>query len=575
MKLISDERLQEILTLIKNTFVKKESGKGLSTNDYTTTEKNKLSGIEENAQKNQNAFAKIGIGANNIVSADWESDMVTFQSGDNMRIEIDQEADTITFHADIPEGGVQDVKVDGTSVVANGVANIPVATKDNFGAVKVDVNTGMSKYAKVTSKASNSQNYSVFLPVIKGTNDSNLTTIDEAYIPYKEHTHDGLMSQDEKNKLAGLSNYTHPSHTAKSNGLYKVTVDASGHVSGTSEVTKDDITALGIPAQDTTYKNATTSASGLMSADDKTKLNNIEANAQKNIITGYTLLDEITNKVVRYYTLFTSGTSNIQVPQIDNGKVHPTVLPLASPFENGAMSAEDKAKLDAFRDASTYAPKSELDNKISNITAVAGTNINSVGTPAVSVKNENGTSTLTFNFLKGEQGVQGIQGPQGIQGETGPQGSIGPKGDKGDTGPQGPQGQVGPQGIQGIQGPKGDKGDKGDTGPQGPKGEAGINATTTNVATQTANGLMSKEDKIKLDNFKTETITYTLQLVGNQLRLVGSDGSISAVTLPTSGGGSNVKVTDDGNGNVTITGVTVTDNDGNLIVNGLNDAVIE
>lgn len=45
--------------------------------------------------------------------------------------------------------------------------------------------------------------------------------------------------------------YTHPSYTAKSSGLYKVTVDSTGHVSATSAVTKADITALGIPGQDT------------------------------------------------------------------------------------------------------------------------------------------------------------------------------------------------------------------------------------------------------------------------------------------------------------------------------------
>lgn len=45
--------------------------------------------------------------------------------------------------------------------------------------------------------------------------------------------------------------YTHPSYTAKSSGLYKVTVDSTGHVRATSAVTKSDITALGIPGQDT------------------------------------------------------------------------------------------------------------------------------------------------------------------------------------------------------------------------------------------------------------------------------------------------------------------------------------
>lgn len=45
--------------------------------------------------------------------------------------------------------------------------------------------------------------------------------------------------------------YTHPSYTARATGLYKITVDALGHVTGAVAVTKADITALGIPGQDT------------------------------------------------------------------------------------------------------------------------------------------------------------------------------------------------------------------------------------------------------------------------------------------------------------------------------------
>lgn len=65
----------------------------------------------------------------------------------------------------------------------------------------------------------------------------------------------GLMSSTDKTKLDGIATgankYVHPSYTAKSSGLYKVTVDSSGHVSAATAVTKSDITALGIPAQDT------------------------------------------------------------------------------------------------------------------------------------------------------------------------------------------------------------------------------------------------------------------------------------------------------------------------------------
>lgn len=86
-----------------------------------------------------------------------------------------------------------------------------------------------------------------------------------------------------KSKLDGIANganaYTHPSYTSKASGLYKVTVDSTGHVSATAAVAKSDITGLGIPAQDTTYSAATTSAAGLMSAADKSKLDGIASGA--------------------------------------------------------------------------------------------------------------------------------------------------------------------------------------------------------------------------------------------------------------------------------------------------------
>ena len=47
----------------------------------------------------------------------------------------------------------------------------------------------------------------------------------------------------------GANKYVHPTHTAHStSGLYKITVDALGHVTSATAVTKEDITKLGIPA---------------------------------------------------------------------------------------------------------------------------------------------------------------------------------------------------------------------------------------------------------------------------------------------------------------------------------------
>ena len=50
---------------------------------------------------------------------------------------------------------------------------------------------------------------------------------------------------------------------AVSSGLYKFSATAEGHISGTTAVQKSDITALGIPAQDTTYGVVSKTANGL------------------------------------------------------------------------------------------------------------------------------------------------------------------------------------------------------------------------------------------------------------------------------------------------------------------------
>lgn len=91
----------------------------------------------------------------------------------------------------------------------------------------------------------------------------------------------GLSTNDyttaDKTKLAGIAaganKYVHPSHTAATSGLYKITVDALGHVTAVTAVTKNDITSLGIPGTNTTYGLASATANGLMSKEHYAKLN--------------------------------------------------------------------------------------------------------------------------------------------------------------------------------------------------------------------------------------------------------------------------------------------------------------
>lgn len=68
-------------------------------------------------------------------------------------------------------------------------------------------------------------------------------------------------------------------------GLYKITTGSEGHITAGTAVSKDDITALGIPAQDTTYSAATAAASGLMTSEMYTKLNGLENTVVENALT--------------------------------------------------------------------------------------------------------------------------------------------------------------------------------------------------------------------------------------------------------------------------------------------------
>ena len=109
------------------------------------------------------------------------------------------------------------------------------------------------------------------------------TTIAEA-----TETTAGLMPPASMKKLNGIdegaNKYTHPSHTSRASGLYKITVDSLGHVTAVSAVQKSDITGLGIPGSDTTYSLASAYNNGLMSSDQYSKLSGIESGANKTTV---------------------------------------------------------------------------------------------------------------------------------------------------------------------------------------------------------------------------------------------------------------------------------------------------
>lgn len=141
----------------------------------------------------------------------------------------------------------------------------------------VQINSGEEEYvSKYTfdGSAAKTINISQGSNISFGIEDGELTINGN----YKDATitDSGLMSSDDKEKLDGIeegaNNYEHPSYTEYSSGLYKITVDAEGHVESATKVLKSDITSLGIPAQDTHYESKNVVGSTATSTTDTTSV---------------------------------------------------------------------------------------------------------------------------------------------------------------------------------------------------------------------------------------------------------------------------------------------------------------
>ena len=96
---VGDVAVSEQISSAITNKVDKVSGKGLSTNDYTTNDKDKLSSIATGAEVNQNTFSNITIG-NTTIFADAKTDTLTFEAGSNVVLTPDADNDKITIDVD-------------------------------------------------------------------------------------------------------------------------------------------------------------------------------------------------------------------------------------------------------------------------------------------------------------------------------------------------------------------------------------------------------------------------------------------------------------------------------------------
>lgn len=250
--------------------VDKVDGKGLSTNDYTTAEKNKLAGLMN--------YIHPTTSGNKHIPAGGSANQILGWSADGTAKWVNEKDTTYSV-------------MSGATIDADGESGlVPSPTK------------GAQRWLDSTGAWTTPPN----------------TTYGAA-----SSTSAGLMTAADKKKLDGIATgankYVHPSYTAHDSGLYKITVDATGHVSAVTAVAKGDITALGIPSTNTTYNDATQGTHGLMSTADKKKLDAFGAASTYALKSDITAMYRYKGSVASYDNLPTSGQTIGDVYDVGNG----------------------------------------------------------------------------------------------------------------------------------------------------------------------------------------------------------------------------------------------------------------
>ena len=250
--------------------VDKVDGKGLSTNDYTTAKKTKLAGLMN--------YIHPTTSGNKHIPAGGSANQILGWSADGTAKWVNEKDTTYSV-------------MSGATIDADGKSGlVPSPTK------------GAQRWLDSTGAWTTPPN----------------TTYGAA-----SSTSAGLMSAADKKKLDGITTgankYVHPNYTAQDNGLYKITVDATGHVSAVTAVAKGDITALGIPSTNTTYNDATQGTHGLMSTADKKKLDAFGAASTYALKSDITAMYRYKGSVASYDNLPTSGQIIGDVYDVGNG----------------------------------------------------------------------------------------------------------------------------------------------------------------------------------------------------------------------------------------------------------------
>ena len=156
-------------------------------NNYTTAEKNKLSGIASGAEVNQNAFATVKVGSTSLI-ADAKSDTLTITAGNNITLTPTASSDTFsiaatdTTYSDVIAGGASGLMTGSDKTKLNGIAEgAEVNVQSDWNITSTSSDAYIKNKPTIPSKTSdltNDSNFSTFSAIVSKTQPTNQLTGD-------------------------------------------------------------------------------------------------------------------------------------------------------------------------------------------------------------------------------------------------------------------------------------------------------------------------------------------------------------------------------------------------------------
>lgn len=343
----------KIKTLVTNAIsnkVDKVPGKGLSTNDYTTAEKDKLAGVASGAEVNQNAFSHVLVGGTTL-SADQKLDVLTLEAGSNITLTPDAATDKVTISSTNttynPATGsaaglmsaADKTKLDGVASSANnyvhptgqGYNHIPSGGYTGY--YLKWLSNGAAEWQPVTKAT-------VGLGDVDNTSDAEkpvstlVQTALDGKLPYIEHGPAGIPTADRIDTLP-IGIHTYSTGVIITSESHQVKFDMGN---GKPIATRQKNNNVWLPWQET----------AMFTSENKNKLFGIAEKANNYVHPDTHPASMIIQS--DYYKFVSTQQINLW-----NSSASP-----ATPSQNGQMAKEDKAKLDAFGPASTYALKADI-----------------------------------------------------------------------------------------------------------------------------------------------------------------------------------------------------------------------